>query len=369
MLTRRSRILAIAAGALAVVATATAVAVRHSTPCEPTADTPPAGDSMKAVVHRCYGGAEVLELATIEKPVPGPNDVLVQVRAVAINPADWHNLTGTPYVIRPTLGFGAPNDVRFGVDYSGVVVGLGANVMQFQLGDAVFGARSGALAEYITANATRTVLPKPANLSFEQAAAIPIAALTALQGLRDHGRIAAGDKVLINGASGGVGTFAVQIAKALGAEVTAVCSTRNVELVRSLGADHVIDYTRENFTERPERYDLILDNVGNHSLGATRRALTADGRLVVVSGPKDNAWLGPLTRAAQTVLTAPFVSHELTFFVATLNRDDLTFLAALAAEGKVVPAIDRSYPLSEVAAAVDYLGTGHARAKVVVTLD
>jgi NADPH:quinone reductase-like Zn-dependent oxidoreductase len=214
----------------------------------------------------------------------------------------------------------------------------------------------------------RSIVLKPANITFEQAAAIPIAAVTALQGLRDKGQLRPGQKVLINGASGGVGTFAVQIANAFGAEVTGVCSTRNVELVRSLGADHVIDYTKENFTEATERYDLILDNVGNHSVLATRRALKPDGTLVLVSGPKDDPWIGPLWRVAELMLMSPFVSHEMMFFIAQLNPDDLEVLAELVRDGKVTPTIDRSYSFDEVAAATAYLGEGHARAKVVVTL-
>jgi len=223
------------------------------------------------------------------------------------------------------------------------------------------------MAEYVTANADRSIVRKPANITFEQAAAIPIAAVTALQGLRDQGRLQPGQKVLINGASGGVGTFAVQIAKALGAEVTGVCSTQNVELVHSLGADHVIDYTEENFTEMSERYDLILDNVGNHSVLDTRRALEPNRMLVLVSGPKHDPWLGPLSRVAELMVVSPFVSREMRFFIAQLNPADLEVLAGLVRDGKVTPAIDRQYAF-EVAAATAYLAEGHARANVVVTL-
>jgi NADPH:quinone reductase-like Zn-dependent oxidoreductase len=266
------------------------------------------------------------------------------------------------------MGIGAPSNTRFGTDYAGVVEAVGSNVTKFMVGDEVFGARTGSMAEYVTANADRSIVLKPTNITFEQAAAIPIAAITALQGLRDHGRLQPGQKVLINGASGGVGTFAVQIAKALGAEVTGVASTRNVELVQSLGADHVIDYTKENFTEMPERYDLILDNVGNHSVLDTRRALTPNGTLVLVSGPKDNSWLGPLSRVGELMLMSLFVSHEMKFFIAQLNPGDLEVMAELVGTGKVTPAIDRQYSFDEVAAATAYLGEGHARAKVVVTL-
>jgi NADPH:quinone reductase-like Zn-dependent oxidoreductase len=267
-----------------------------------------------------------------------------------------------------STGIGAPSSTTFGTDYAGVIEAVGSNVTKFKPGDEVFGARSGSMAEYVTASADRSIARKPENITFEQAASIPIAAITALQGLRDQGRLQPGQKVLINGASGGVGTFAVQIAKALGGEVTAVCSTRNVELVRSLGADHVIDYTKHDFTELPERYDLILDNVGNHSVLDTRRALKPNGRLVLVSGPKDNPWLGPLSRVAEMMVVSPFVDHEMAFFIAQLNPVDLEVLAELVRDGKVTPAIDRQYSFHEVAAATAYLGEGHARAKVVVTL-
>jgi NADPH:quinone reductase-like Zn-dependent oxidoreductase len=323
---------------------------------------------MKAVVHQCYGAPDVLKIVEVAKPTPGENEVLVRIRAASVNPADWHELTGTPYLARPTMGIGAPSSTRFGTDYAGVVETVGSNVTKFKPGDEVFGARSGAMAAYVTAKADRSIVRKPANITFEQAAAIPVAAVTALQGLRDKGRLQPGQKVLINGASGGVGTFAVQIAKALGAEVTGVCSTRNVELVRSLGADHVIDYTKETFTEMAERYDLILDNVGNHSVLDTRRALEPTGILVLVSGPKDDPWLGPLSRAAELMVVSPFVSHEMRFFIAQLNPADLEVLAELVRDGKVTPTIDRQYSFDEVAAATAYLGEGHARAKVVVTL-
>ena len=367
MRSRRRRILVVAACVLALAAGAGAYALSHDEPCG--APQPQHGAMlMKAVVHRCYGGAEVLEIAQLERPRPRENEVLVKVRAVSINPADWHEMTGTPYFIRVPNGIGAPPYTRFGRDYAGVVVAQGAGVTRFAVGDEVFGTRAGALAEYLTADVSRAIVRKPANVTFEQAAAIPVAALTALQGLRDHGHVAPGDRVLINGASGGVGTFAIQIAKALGAEVTAVCSTRNVELVRSLGADRVVDYTKQSFLDLAERYDVVLDNVGNYSPLAVRRVLEPDGTLVVISGPKTDPWIGPIVRFAQVALYAPFVSQELTSFIASVNRADLELLAGMVAAGKITPAIDREYPLQDVAAAVDYLGAGHARAKVVVAL-
>ena len=368
MIARRRRILIAAACTLGVVAGAGAYALSYEKPCAPPQPPAHGGMLMKAVVYRCYGGADVLEIAEVERPTPRENEVLVRVRAVSINPADWHAMTGTPYFIRIPNGIGAPPYTRFGRDYAGVVVAAGAAVTRLNVGDEVFGVRLGAMAEYLTADVNRAIVPKPANITFEQAAAIPVAAITALQALRDYGRVAAGDRVLINGASGGVGTFAVQIAKAFGAEVTAVCSTRNVELVRSLGADHVVDYTKESFLERAERYDIVLDNVGNHSPLAVRRVLEPDGTLVVISGPKSDPWIGPIVRFAEVALYAPFVSQELTSLFATVNRADLELLADMVRAGKVTPAIDRQYPLDDVVAAVDYLGKGHARAKVVVAM-
>jgi NADPH:quinone reductase-like Zn-dependent oxidoreductase len=358
-------------GTLAVVGVAAAVGayvVSYNAPCGEPEPVPAGAARMKAVLQLCYGSADVLKIADVAKPIPGENEVLVRVRAGSINPANWHELTGEPYLVRAGMGIGAPSIPRFGTDYAGIVEALGPNVTKFKVGDEVFGGRSGSMAEYVVANVDRSIVLKPANITFEQAAAIPIAAITALQGLRDHGRLEPGQKVLINGASGGVGTFAVQIAKALGAEVTGVCSTRNVELVRSLGADHVIDYTKENFTEMPERYDLILDNVGNHSVLATRGALAPDGTLVLVSGPKTNSWLGPLSRVGELLFMSMFVDHEMTFFVAQLNPADLEVLAGLVREGKVTPAIERKYPFVQVAEATAYLGEGSARAKVVVTI-
>ncbi len=369
MTRRRYRILGIALAGVAVAVAAGAFAVSYNAPCGAVEPVQADVVRMKAVIQRCYGSPEVLRIEEVAKPVPGADEVLVRVRAASINPADWHNLTGAPYAaVRPMVGFGAPNNIRFGTDYAGVVEAVGSNVTTFKPGDEVFGARSGSLAEYVEARADRSIVLKPENITFEQAAAIPIAAITALQGLRDHGQIGPGMKVLINGASGGVGTFAVQIAKAFGAEVTGVCSTRNVELVRSLGADRVIDYTKENFTEGTERYDLILDNVGNHSVLRTKRALEPDGTLVLISGPKSDPWIGPLWRVAELFLMSPFVSQEMTFFVAQLNPADLQVLAELVHEKSVTPAIDRRYSLDEAAAAMAYLGEGHARAKVVVTL-
>jgi NADPH:quinone reductase-like Zn-dependent oxidoreductase len=369
MFRRPYRILVIALAVVAVALATGAFAVSYNSPCGAAEPVPGGVARMKAVTHRCYGSPEILRIEEVARPTPAENEVLVKVRAASINPADWHGLTGTPYVaVRAATGLGAPSDIRFGTDYAGVVDAVGSNVTTFKPGDEVIGAKSGSMAEYVSARADRSIVLKPENITFEQAAAIPIAAITALQGLRDQGKIRPGDKVLINGASGGVGTFAVQIAKAFGAEVTGVCSSRNVELVHSLGADRVIDYTKENFTEGKERYDLILDNVGNHSVLATRRALKPGGVLVLVSGPKNDPWMGPLWRVAELFLMSPFVSHEMSFFIAQLNPADLEIIAGLVRDGKVTPAIDRSYSLEQSAAAMAYLGDGHAKAKVVVTL-
>ncbi len=329
---------------------------------------PGAAPRIKAVVYDRYGPPEVLRLEEIEKPVPNDNQVLVRVRAASINPLDWHYMRGAPYVGRIEMGLLGPKVRRLGVDLAGEVEAVGRNVTQFKPGDEVFGNRFGALAEYVCA-AEKSLAPKPANLTFEQAAAVPVAAVTALQGLRDRGKLQPGQKVLINGASGGVGTFAVQIAKALGAEVTGVSSTRNVELVRSLGADHVVDYTREDFTKGGERYDLILDMIGNHSVPDCRRVLTPKGKLVLVGSTDKGLWLGPVAAMLRLVVLSPFVSQEIGAMLARMNQQDLVFLRDLIQAGKVTPVVDRRYPLSEIREALRYLEGGHARGKVVVTLE
>jgi NADPH:quinone reductase-like Zn-dependent oxidoreductase len=273
--------------------------------------------------------------------------------------------------MRLSSGLRKPKDTRVGVDYAGTVEAVGRNVTRFKPGDEVFGGRSGALARYVTAREDRAVALKPANVSFEQAGAVAIAATTALQGLRDAGRVQPGDKVLINGASGGVGTFAVQIAKSMGAEVTGVCSTRNVELVRSLGADHVIDYTRDDYSAGGQRYDVILDNVGNRSLSENRRVLAPEGRYVLIGGggPDDGHWIGPFVKPIQAVLMSPFVSQDMGMFLAKLSNEDMNRLAELMRSGAVTPVIDRRYRLEEAAEAIRYLEQGRARGKVVVTME
>jgi NADPH:quinone reductase-like Zn-dependent oxidoreductase len=326
------------------------------------------GNSMKAIVYCDYGSPAVLRVENVAKPVPDDHQVLVKVHAAAVNPLDWHYLRGEPYIMRMGTGLRKPEVTRLGVDFAGTVEAVGQAVTRFKPGDEVFGGRTGAFAEYVTVQEDRAIALKPTNASFEQAASVAIAGATALQGLRDKGRIKAGQKVLINGASGGVGTFAVQIAKSFGAEVTGVCSTRNVDMVRSLGADHVIDYTQEDFTSGAERYDLIIDNVGNHPLLEVRRVMQAEGILVIIGGESNGNWIGPLVRPINAVILSPFVSQTFVMLLAELNKDDLAFIGALMQSGKVTPVIDRRYTLDETADAIRYLEEGHARGKVVLTV-
>jgi NADPH:quinone reductase-like Zn-dependent oxidoreductase len=322
---------------------------------------------MKAITYHRYGGPDVLELEDVEQPVPAGDEVLVRVQAASVNPRDWHYLRGLPYVLRP-VALRVPEDGGLGSDVAGRVEAVGRDVTRFRPGDEVFAfVRKGAFAEY-TCVPERVLGPKPANLSFEQAAAVPLAALTALQGLRDHGRVRPGQRVLIVGASGGVGTFAVQLAKLSGAEVTGVCSTRNLELVRSLGADHVVDYTREDFAGNGRRYDLVFQLAGTRSPAGCRRALASGGQLILSSGESANRWIGPLGRMLEAVVLSPFVSQRLGAFEARPSGDDLAALTELIEAGRLAPVIDRTYPLPETPAALRYLETGHARGKVVITV-
>jgi NADPH:quinone reductase-like Zn-dependent oxidoreductase len=324
--------------------------------------------SMRAVVYRCYGGPEVLRLETIAKPTPTDDEVLVKVRAASANPLDWHSMRGEPYFMRLAAGFGVPSDTSMGVDFAGTVEAVGKDVTRFKAGDAVFGGRGGAFGEYVTIREDRAIAKKPGNVTFEQAAAVPIAAVTALQALRDRGQLRPGQRVLINGASGGVGTFAVQIAKSMGAKVSGVCSTRNTELVQSLGADRVIDYTREDFTREATRYDLIVDTIGNHSLSAIRGVLKSSGRHVIVGTASRERWLGPMITWIKAAIVSPFVDQKSVVFVSSFNQDDLATLAELMQSGKMTAVIDRRFPLSESAAAIAYLETGRARGKVILNV-
>jgi NADPH:quinone reductase-like Zn-dependent oxidoreductase len=322
-------------------------------------------------LQRCYGSADVLNLEQAARPAEAEHRIVVRVRAASINPLDWHFLHGTPYLLRFSAGLGAPEDLRVGVDFAGTVESVGAEVKNVRPGDEIFGGADGALAQYVSVADSGPWALKPGSLSFEQAAAVPIAGITALQALRDRARLQRGQKVLINGASGGVGTFAVQLAKAMGAEVTAVCSTRNLELVRALGADHVIDYTREDFTRGAQRYDLIFDAVGNRSLSELRRVMTDKGTAVLIGGggPDDGHWIGPMIAPVKALLYSRFVSQRFTFLMAKLNAADLATLAGYMQSGQVTPVIDRRYALADAANAMRYLEAGHARGKVVLNVE
>jgi NADPH:quinone reductase-like Zn-dependent oxidoreductase len=353
---------------LALAIVALAITISYTPECTPPPGVSGDAESMKAVVSRCYGGPEALEYIDVEKPIPGPNDVIVEVKAAAVNPLDYHYMRGSPYLMRLVSGIGKPSDQRMGVDFAGVVAEVGDDVTKFNVGDAVFGGRSGAFAKFLQVPDDGAIAAKPENVSFEEAAAVGIAAVTALQSLRDDGRLSAGEKVLINGASGGVGTYAVQIAKALGAEVHGVCSTRNVEMVRALGADHVFDYKNEDYTDSGNEYDLIVDMVGNQSLTANRRVLKPQGRMVIVGGPKGN-WIAPLGPPLKAAMLSPFVDQELSTMLAVMEGDDLEYLASLMADGRLTSRIDRHYSLAETADALRYLETQRARGKVIITMD
>ena len=323
---------------------------------------------MKAITYHRYGAPDVLEFQEVDEPVVHDDDVLVRVRAASANPRDWHFMRGLPAFMRLQFGLRKPKHSGLGSDVAGQVEAVGKNVTRFRPGDDVFAdVLTGGFAEYTCVPEALLEL-KPANLTFEQAAAVPLAALTALQGLRDHGRVQPGQKVLIIGASGGVGTFAVQLAKWLGADVTGVCSTRNVDLVRSIGADHVIDYTQEDFTRNGQKYDLILQFAGTRSPSDCRRALTSKGTLLVSSGESDGRWVGPVDRVIKALALSPFVSQRLAPFEAKPSKDDLQVMKELIEAGKITPVIDRTYPLNEVAEAIRYLEAGHARGKVVITV-
>jgi len=323
---------------------------------------------MKAIIYHRYGSPDVLQYQELEKPIPADDQVLIQVRAASVNPYDWHFIRGIPSFIRLFTGIRAPKSTRLGADVAGVVEAAGRNVTGFKSGDAVFGTAAGSFAEYVCAPASSLAL-KPENLSWEQAAAVPIAGITALQGLRDKGKIQPGQHVLINGASGGVGTFAVQIAKSFGARVTGVCSAGNIELVRSLGADDVIDYTGENFVHGSERYDLLFDLVGNNPLSACLRVLEPHGTYIGCGGGgPDRRSIELLGSMLSSILIAPFVTQKMPGLLAKVNAADLTFLADLMRAAKVTPVLDRSYSLSETADAIRYLEQCHARGKVAITI-
>jgi NADPH:quinone reductase-like Zn-dependent oxidoreductase len=341
----------------------------HDSPCEFPASA--AGErTMKTWVHPCYGGPESLAYHDQAVPAAAGDEVVVRIRAASVNPLDWHVMRGKPYAMRLMgSGLGKPVTPLIGVDYAGVVESVGSKVTGFKVGDEVFGARDGAFSEFIVAKTDRTILLKPANISFEEAAAVPVAAITALQALRNTGNLKSGERVLINGASGGVGTYAVQIAKAMGAHVTGVCSGRNVELVKSLGADRVIDYTRENLTDGDDKYDLIIDNVVTHDLSDYRKVLTDEGRFVMVGSLNDGEYLGPINDVAKLSAYDPFVDQEFSFLMANTNPADLATLREMLADGRIRSVIDRTYKMSELREAIGYVESGRARGKVVVVVE
>jgi NADPH:quinone reductase-like Zn-dependent oxidoreductase len=346
-------------------------AFRHPPPPHPAPVPADPARRMKAVVFYQYGSPDVLQIVDVEKPTPRDNEVLVKVHAASLNPYEWHFMRGSPYLVRMIAGWRAPKNYRLGIDFAGTVVEVGKNVTRFKVGDGVFGAADGALAEFITlSDDDPSTASMPSNMNSEQAASVAIAGVTALQAVRDKVPIHAGEKILVNGASGGVGTFAVQIAKSYGAEVTGVCSTKNLELVRSLGADHVIDYTKEDFTQEDQHYDLIIDNVGTHSLLQYRHALTPQGTLLIVGANSTDPWLGALDGPVRAFFLKPFVSQKFTLLLANVNKKgDMAYLGELMQAGKVTPVIDRHYPMAQIRDAMSYVETGHVRGKVVIDMD
>ncbi len=354
-------------GLLVVAVAVLALVISYDSNCTNIASV--SGDeTMRAARYSCYGEADVVQLVNVDKPDPAEGEVLVQVSRAAVNPLDWHYMHGSPYLMRLGSGIGAPEDQRLGVDFAGTVVDVGTGVTRFAVGDRVFGGWSGAFAEYLAMPQDRGIAKIPDGVSFEQAAALPIAAITALQSLRDKGNLQPGQTVLINGASGGVGTYAVQIAKSMGAEVHGVCSTRNVEMVRALGADKVIDYKTTDYTSGSVRYDLIVDMVGNHSISDNRGVMKTGGTLVMVGGKKGD-WVAPLARPLGALVTQPFVDEQLKLIIAEFNQADFETLAELAGSGQLVSQIDRHYPLDEIADAIRYSESGRARGKIIVDIN
>lgn len=350
---------------LVIALGAGAFVISRSAECPTAPPSPGSTGTMRGILHLCYGSPEALFYTDIARPEPGPGEIRVSVEAAGVNPLDWHTVRGSPYIMRLSSGLNRPGDPRFGVDFAGTVEAVGEGVSRFEVGQRVFGGYPGAFAQFLVMPEDRAVAPLPQGISFAEGAAVGVAATTALQALRDHGQLQPGQKVLINGASGGVGTFAVQIAANMGAEVYGVCSTRNVQRVRALGAQHVYDYTREDYTQGDQRFDLIVDMVGNHSPAANAGVLKPDGKLVIVGGAKGD-WLGPLMGPVKALLSAPFVEQEMVILLARLKSADMIALADLLASGAVVPVIDRSFALSETAQAVAYSETGRARGKIIL---
>ena len=368
-MTRRSKVLSSIFLVFVLAVGALAFALSHTSACGAAPPLPAGAASMKAAIYRCYGSPDVVRIETVTQPALGDHGVLVRIHAASVNALEWHFMRGEPYVVRARTGLGAPKDVRLGTDFAGTVEAVGKLVTRFRPGDQVFGGGRGALAEYMTVRDSGAVVRKPAGVTFEQAAAVPVAAVTALHALR-RGKIQAGQKVLVNGAGGGVGTFAVQLAKAFGAEVTAVTSTGNLELLRSIGADHVIDYKREDFTHGAARYDLIVDCGGGHSLTAYRRVLTPTGIYVEVGEARMGNWVEPFIGAVTQPVLSALGRQEFTgLLVNPLNAEDLTTLSGLLESGQVKPVIDRRYSLEQTREALRYLETGRVRGKLVVMID
>jgi len=320
---------------------------------------------MRAATIKRYGSPDVIEITEVDRPMCGAGEVLIAVRAASVNPYDWHSMTGTPFPLRFQGGLRRPKNPRLGIDVAGVIEAVGENVTKFAVGDEVFGGASGAFAEFVTVN-DKTLVRKPENTTFEEAAAVPVGALTAVQGLRDKGMIEAGQRVLVNGAAGGVGTYAIQLAKHFGADVTGVCSTRNIEMVSALGADHVVDYTADDFTDHGIAYDLILDNVGNRKVKHLKRCMTPTGNYVMVGAPKDGV-LGPIGHMMTTLLRFKFGKRRGVSFVAKHTLDDMELFRDLLSSGEMRSVIDTSYPLDQAADALRQLSTGHARGKIIIT--
>ena len=334
---RRYKVLSLIAILLVAAGSSLALVLSHNSACPAAPPLAAGATPMKAIVYRCYGSPEVLKLEEIAKPSEADDRMIVKVRAASVNPLDWHYMRGEPYFMRAMAGMGKPESIHMGVDFAGTVESVGKNVTRFKPGDEVFGGRTGAFGEYVSVAEKGSLAMKPTNMTFEQAAAVPIAAITALQALRDKGNLQAGQSVLINGASGGVGTFAVQIAKVYGAKVTGVCSTRNLSLVRSIGADEVIDYTHEDFTQASQRYDLIIDTVGTHSLSDYRRVLKPDGALVIVGSTDKGRWLGPMSGLIDAKLYSAFVSQKFVFHTGRIESQRSRYPARMDASGKGYP--------------------------------
>ena len=355
-------------GVIVIAVVSLMVTLSYTSDCTDIPPTEPGENKIKAVAHYCYGSSDLLAVEWVDKPVPADNEVLVKVHRAGVNPLDYHSMRGAPYLMRLGKGIGKPERSIMGADFSGVVESVGNKVTRFKPGDEVFSGTRGAYSEYLTIAEDRGIALKPSNMSFDQSAAVAVAAITALQALRDQGELKAGEKVLINGASGGVGTFAVQIAKAIGAEVAGVCSSRNIDMVKSLGASKVFDYKKEDYTVSGEKYDLIVDMVSNHSISKNRDALVPGGRYIIVGGAKGN-WLGPLTQPLAAMIQDPFVDETLKFFVAEFKQEDFEYLSELMQSGKMTPQIDRHYKLDEIAEAITYSESRRAQGKIVIDIN